>query len=188
MSASPDDGGVRMHVPPGHKQSAVLCVLKAGDEFLLLKRSRQPNKGKFTPVGGKIDPFESPAQAALRETLEETGIRTDDAKYCGLLVETSPGKYNWICFVYLIEIEPCAAPECNEGILKWVAVSQLPNIPTPATDLLMYQYILEGKPFMFSAQFNENLELLEMKEEIESRIVFSKGRIQPQRETSCRQD
>ena len=31
----------------------------------------------YTPVGGKIDPYESPYDAAIRETFEETVIKVD---------------------------------------------------------------------------------------------------------------
>jgi 8-oxo-dGTP diphosphatase len=49
-----------MYVSNGHKQPAVLSVLKSGNQFLLLKRAKEPNKGKYTPVGGKIEPYEDP--------------------------------------------------------------------------------------------------------------------------------
>ena len=47
------------------------AVLTRGDEILLVKRS---DNGAWTPVTGVIDPREEPADAAARETLEETGI------------------------------------------------------------------------------------------------------------------
>ena len=93
-----------MYVNEGHKQPAVLSILKSGDKFLLLKRIKEPHVNKYSPVGGKIDPFESPIDTAVRETFEETGIRIENPKYCGVIVESSPTKYNWICFVYLSEI------------------------------------------------------------------------------------
>ena len=64
-----------MKIPTGLKKSAVLCVLKNQDSFLLLKRLKEPNKELYTPVGGKLDPFENPNQTAIRETREETGQR-----------------------------------------------------------------------------------------------------------------
>jgi len=63
-----------MTIPEGLKKTAVLCVLKHGENFLLLKRLKEPNKDSYTPVGGKLDPFESPIKAAIRETWEETGL------------------------------------------------------------------------------------------------------------------
>lgn len=55
----------------GIKKTAVLCVLKNGNRFLLLKRLKEPNNNMYTPVGGKLDPYETPIHAALRETMEK---------------------------------------------------------------------------------------------------------------------
>jgi 8-oxo-dGTP diphosphatase len=155
-----------MRVIEGDKQPAVLSILKSGNKLLLLKRIKDPNKDKYTPVGGKIDPFESPVETTIRETYEETGIKITDPKYCGVMVETSPTKYNWICFVYLSEIEFLEPPECNEGILEWIEFSELKSIPTPATDWFIYQYVVENRTFMLNVNYDEQLNILSMHEEI----------------------
>lgn len=161
-----------MTVPHGLKKTATLCVLKNGEKFLLLKRLKEPNKDTYTPVGGKLDPFEGPLAAAIRETWEETGIKVDQMKYCGVLTEHSPTAYNWVSFVYLAEIDFVEPPPCNEGDLAWIHFDDLLKVPTPKTDWFIYQYLLEQKPFAFSASFDEHLNLLEMREEIEGKFVF----------------
>jgi 8-oxo-dGTP diphosphatase len=162
-------------IPFGLKKTATLCVLKNGDSFLLLKRKKDPNKGKFTPVGGKLDPHESPKQAALRETFEETGILVNDMKYCGLLTETSPVEYNWTNYVYLAEIDFIMPPPCNEGDLHWINFEDVLRMETPRTDWFIYQYILEGKAFAFNAIFDEEIRLLQMTDEIEGLKVYEKS-------------
>jgi 8-oxo-dGTP diphosphatase len=159
-------------VSTGIKQVAVLCVLKTNNKILLLRRNKEPNKDKYTPVGGKIDPYESPMKAAKRESYEETGIEVNVMKYCGLLVESSPTPYNWICFVYFSETAYFIPPACNEGELEWIEINKLLDIPTPSTDWYIYKYILENKTFMFNAEYDEQLILLEMREEIEDIIVY----------------
>lgn len=158
-------------IPYGLKKIATLCVLKHGNQFLLLKRANAPHIGKYVPVGGKLEPHESPYQAALRETLEETGISLAKAKFCGILTETSPVKYNWINYVYLAEIRYQPPPFCKEGILEWVSIEDLLKVPTPPTDWWIYKYILADKPFMFSAEFDANLSMLEMRKDIEGIYV-----------------
>lgn len=139
-----------MTIPLGLKKTAVLCVLKHGDQLLLLKRLKEPNKDMYTPVGGKLDPFESPLDAAIRETREETGIEVDRFKYCGVLVETSPSAYNWTSFVYLAEIDWQPAPPCNEGDLKWIPYAQVLEYPHPKRIGLFMNtfYIINPSRFM----------------------------------------
>lgn len=49
----------------------VTAVVVRGDEVLLGRRS---DNGRLTPVTGIVDPGEEPADAAVRETLEEAGV------------------------------------------------------------------------------------------------------------------
>jgi len=44
------------------------------DKVLMCKRSKEPYKGLYNLVGGKIDPNEDGLTAAYRELREETGI------------------------------------------------------------------------------------------------------------------
>ena len=89
----------------------------------------------------------------------------------GSLIETSPTKYNWNCLIYLAEIPFQPAPPCNEGQLKWVKVKDLLDVPTPPTDLAIYKYVLESKPFMLNAVFDVNMNLISMREEIEKIVI-----------------
>ncbi len=152
---------------PGLKKAAVSCILRCGDKYLLLKRNKEPNKGLFVPVGGKIDPYESPSQAVVRETLEETGIAISDPRFCGILTETSPIAYNWIVYVYLIDIEYVSAPYCDEGELHWVSFSELNELGIPPTDEYIYRYVSDGKSFVFNAILDESLALISITEDIE---------------------
>lgn len=150
----------------GLKKVATLCVLRHENQFLLLKRFKEPNKGQFTPVGGKIEPFESPRQGVIRETWEETGIAVSDVHFAGILTETSPSKYNWVSYVYVADIAYQSPPISNEGILEWITFENLQTIPTPSTDYFLYEYIAAGVPFALSGLYNEQLSLLSLVEEI----------------------
>lgn len=159
-------------IPTGLKRTATLCILRHKDKFLLLKRLKEPNKDSFTPVGGKLDPFESPLKSAIRETFEETGIKVEPMKYGGILTETSPTAYNWTGYVYIADIDFIEPPFCNEGTLMWISFDDLLKVPTPKTDWYIYKYILENKAFAFSAEYDEKLNLFSMTEEIENIAII----------------
>ena len=161
-----------MKHPDGLKRCAVFCVLKHGSKFLLLKRRKDPNKGKYVPIGGKIDPYEPPHDAIIRETYEETGIQLKSAKFCGILTETSPINYNWVSFIYMSEIDFITIPHCDEGELQWVAEDDLQNLDTPPTDWYIYQFIAKSKPFVFSAIYDKELKMVEMRNELDGEKMF----------------
>lgn len=163
-----------MTFPPGLKRAAVMTVLRSGTQFLLLKRAKEPNKGLYVPVGGKIEPYEDPLQTAVRETMEETGIMISAPRYAGSLIETSPVKYNWWCSIYVADIPWQAAPPCDEGELAWISFSNLETLATPPTNWAIYQYLAQEKPFAMRAIFDADLNMLELVEEIEGKRLFGK--------------
>jgi 8-oxo-dGTP diphosphatase len=55
--------------------------------------------------------------------------------------------------------------------LEWVAFDNLLTVPTPKTDWYIYKYILDQKPFAFSADYDEQLNLLSMSEELENKNI-----------------
>ena len=145
----------------GIKKIASLCVIKNKNRFLLLKRNNKPNIGKYVPVGGKLKGYENPLKAAIRETFEETG-----------LTETSPIDYNWISYIYLVETNSIDIPKSNEGKLKWISFQEIKNIPTPKTDDIIYKYIINKKKFIISVDYDEKIEIISMKEEIEKKNLL----------------
>lgn len=54
--------------------NCIVVFNAAKDKILLCKRTKDPYKGLYNFVGGKVEPGESSEQAAYRELQEETGI------------------------------------------------------------------------------------------------------------------
>lgn len=62
-----------------------LCFLVKGNEVLMLFRERNPNRGKWNGVGGKIESAESPEEGCRREVLEETGLHVRSMLFKGMI-------------------------------------------------------------------------------------------------------
>lgn len=60
------------------KLNVILVYNKAEDKILMCKREKEPYKGKFNLVGGKVEENEDELHAAYRELQEETGITNRD--------------------------------------------------------------------------------------------------------------
>ena len=58
-------------VPP---RPAAIAVVRRAGRFLLVRRGQPPDPGRWGFPGGKIEPGETAAEAAVRELAEETGV------------------------------------------------------------------------------------------------------------------
>lgn len=162
----------------GLKRAAVLCILKTkeSNKILLLKRAKNPHIGKFIPVGGKLEPFEAPIDAARREVFEETGYKVEQFKLMGIMTETSPVKFNWINYIYVADVEEKEMPICSEGELIWTKRENILDLPTPETDWYIYKYVRDNQFFVFSAQYNVDLKLINLTEDISDCLLVSNKR------------
>ena len=148
----------------GTKRVAAFCFLKNKHQYLLLKRTKMPYKDVFAPVGGSVEPFETPEQAAIRETYEESGIQLKSIEFCGILTETSPLDYNWVSFIYTAGIDHIEPPHCDEGVLMWINKTDAPELEVPPTDPAIYRYMSEGTFFILNAVYDQEMKLISMNE------------------------
>ena len=59
--------------------------------LLLIRRGTEPNRGRWSVPGGRVEPGESPADAVEREVLEETGLRVRAGDPVGQVRIPGPG-------------------------------------------------------------------------------------------------
>ena len=53
---------------------AVAVVIREDDRYLLIRRAKEPFRGWWSPVTGRVEPGESFFEAAIREAEEEIGL------------------------------------------------------------------------------------------------------------------
>jgi 8-oxo-dGTP diphosphatase len=66
------------------QRATLLFVIKDG-QILLIHKKRGLGAGKINGPGGRLEPGETPYEAAIRETQEEVGITPTDAVQVGEL-------------------------------------------------------------------------------------------------------
>ncbi len=183
----------------GLKACAVLCILQARDpetshgevrgRMLLIRRTKPGALyGMHVPIGGHIEPHESPRDAAIREAREEAGVTLDGVTFRGVLVETSPVAYNWITFIYSADVgETFPPPACREGRLTWVAEDALGSLATPDTDADIYAYVARDQRFVLDAVYDGELKLVSLIEELSGDVLVGgrRDRQDPRKETDA---
>lgn len=95
---------------PKHIVSAATIVVNEAGEVLLIKG---PRRGWEMP-GGQVEEGESLAQAAIRETFEESGIEVEIIKFCGVFQNVSRSICNTLFLAKPIGGTPTKSPESLE--------------------------------------------------------------------------
>jgi len=134
------------------KLATLLYIKNDNGDYLLLERVKNPNKGLFSPPGGKLDIHlaESPIECAVREAYEECGIdsKNEDWKLIGIMTEKEFPHIGNI-MVFLFEFKKrvnTIPPEFHEGKFHFVPESELMSSHIPETDKkYIWSSILQNK-------------------------------------------
>ena len=95
-----------------------LCFLTSGEKVLMLYRRKEPNRGLWNGVGGRIEIGEAPHAACLREVHEETGLYLTAARFAGLLTWRGTAGVGALA-LYTAPAPSEAVSACDEGELRW---------------------------------------------------------------------
>lgn len=143
------------------KVTTLVYALRNG-EVLMMRRRKEPNLGQWTAPGGKVELHESPAECALRELAEETGLIAAGRPELRLIVtETSPlPEWQWLMFIYLVrDVQGQMTADCVEGDLAWVPVDQVPALEIPQADAIFYPYVIDSSSGPVSMKFEYDADL-----------------------------
>ncbi len=106
------------------RKASAAAVMVRGDAALLVRRSRPPDAGLWSYPGGHALPGESPAETAVRELREETGIV---GRPLGVLTWLEIGEDPGFRLAMVLcahgRGEPCAADDAAAA--RWVATARI---------------------------------------------------------------
>lgn len=120
--------------------STLLYCFNEQDEILLLERAQEPNRGQWSPCGGKLhtDLGESPYACACREAREEIGLvlTPADLHLAGLVSEHGyQGRAHWLMFLFEVKPRLTALPApIREGRFAFFPRAALADLNLPQTD------------------------------------------------------
>ncbi len=128
-----------MHTVP-YKISALVFVRDEDGRLLLIKRAKEPNKGRWSSIGGKLEMErgESPFECARRETFEETGHEVADEDmhlFCMIAEKSYEGAAHWLMFLFDCKKPIKALPKnIDEGRFKFFTREEIDSLEIPDTD------------------------------------------------------
>jgi 8-oxo-dGTP diphosphatase len=123
-----------------YKIATLLYCFNEQDEVLLLERAQEPNRGFWSPCGGKLhtDVGESPYACACRETEEELGVKlsASDLHLAGLVSEHGYlGQNHWLMFLFEVKKKLKTLPPVHrEGRFQFFPREALDGLKIPQTD------------------------------------------------------
>lgn len=129
-----------MTPPLPHKLSVLVFLQNAAGEHLLIERTKAPNAGLWSPIGGKLETGigESPHECAARETREETGLALlpEEFHLFAMIAERAyEGGAHWLMFLFACR-RPIAGlpPTISEGRFGYFSRAAVDRLPLPETD------------------------------------------------------
>ena len=101
-----------------YKVATLLYCFNERDEILLLERAQEPNRGFWSPCGGKLkmDIGESPYVCACREAEEEIGLKISpsDLHLAGIVSEHGyQGQTHWLMFLFEVKMKLKSLPPAH---------------------------------------------------------------------------
>jgi len=149
----------------------VLVYILKDNKVLLIEKKRGLGKGKVNAPGGKIENKETPLEAAVRECVEEVGIKPLNLKEVAFLEfvneENNNGEVHYV-YVFVASDFEGELKETEEARPFWVELSKIPYEKMWESDKSWLPLIFENKKIFGKITFeNWNLKdhkIFELKE------------------------
>lgn len=126
------------HIHFNDPKVAAVVFVEHQQRVLLVQRAMNPERGKWALPGGYVDAGEDPAQAAIREVYEETGI---EVTITGLVAVRSNG--GPIVITYTAQAKNGAArPGDDAHAVRWFSAQEpLPELAFESTQTMLTEWV-----------------------------------------------
>ncbi|MCP8617642.1 NUDIX hydrolase [Salirhabdus salicampi] len=127
------------------------CILKQGNEILMLKK---PRRDWYCAPGGKMEPGEHIRGSVTREFQEETGLTLLHPELRGVFTfvikEDGQQFKEWMMFTFYCESSEGERLDVSqEGELEWVPVSEVLQKDMAEGDRHIFQHVLTSNEIIY---------------------------------------
>ena len=141
------------------KDPATLVFVIKNAEILLIRKKRGLGAGKINGPGGRLEPGESFAEAAIREAQEELRITPIDPRYAGETHFQFVDGYSIHVHVFTAQDFEGEPTETDEASPIWVPVDEIPYDEMWEDDRLWLPLVLDGVTFSGRYIFDNDIML-----------------------------
>ena len=151
-----------MHVDDIHwanwepQQRASLLFIIRDEKILLIHKKRGLGAGNINGPGGRLEPGETPLQAAIRETEEEVGVTPENVTPCGQLHFQFLDGLSIHVYVYKASDYSGTLIETDEAIPFWNSVHTIPYDRMWEDDEYWFPMLLSGIRFQGYFVFDQS--------------------------------
>ena len=135
-------------------RATLLFAVKNG-RILLIEKKRGLGAGKINGPGGKIDPGETPLEAAIRETQEELCVTPVNPRKCGELRFAMTMSPHILCHVFRADDVLGEPQETSEAVPLWTDIDAIPYHRMWEDDRHWLPYLLCLRGFLGRFVFEE---------------------------------
>lgn len=152
-------------------RSAARAIIIRDNQMLVMKRHKM-GKDYYTLLGGSVERFETPEQAAIRETLEESTVQIGNPRLVFIEDAGDPFGTQHVYLCDYISGEPVLPPDSEEAFWStpgkntyepmWLNVEELSKVPFVSkllrdAILMALQHGWPNQPYRFSSKHTERL-------------------------------
>lgn len=135
--------------------TATLLYVVKGNKILLIKKKRGIGKGLYNAPGGRIEEGETAANAAVREVIEELGIRVIEPKFVGTNDFFFGSNHIMTVHVFIADKFKGTEKATPEADPAWFSLDAIPYEQMWPDDIYWMPVMLAGKTFKGVFHYDE---------------------------------